>query len=69
MRKGTNFDRAALLKEFETLPASALVDEHMAAAYRGCSVAKLRRERWAGIGPQYIKDGAAVTYRKKDLLA
>ena len=62
-------DRLALLAEFENLPASALVDEYTAAAYRGCSVAKLQRERWAGIGPKYIKDGASVTYRKRDLLA
>ena len=62
-------NRAALLAAYETLPDSAIVDETTAAAVRNKAVASLQRERWAGTGPNYVKDGARVGYRKRDLTA
>jgi hypothetical protein len=52
-----------------SIPAAAispycncLVDEHRAAEILGLKVSTLRRWRWAGSGPQFIKLGAAVRY-------
>lgn len=46
-----------------------LVDEHEAAARLGLAVATLRRWRWAGRGPGFIKVGAAVRYDPATLAA
>lgn len=45
-----------------------LVDEKEAAALLRVSVAKLQRDRWAGIGIPFIKLGRAVRYSKQTLL-
>ncbi len=42
---------------------SPLLDEYEHAAYRGVTVSKVRAERLAGGGPEYIKDGRHVRYR------
>ena len=47
--------------------APALVNEHEAARRLGLSVKTLRRWRWAGKGPPFIKIGAAVRYDPHDL--
>lgn len=46
-----------------------LLTEYQAAKLLGCSVHKMRRDRWAGGGVQYVKlsDGGAVRYRRSDL--
>ena len=38
----------------------ALVNEHEAARLLGLSVKTLRRWRWAGRGPNFVKIGSAV---------
>jgi predicted DNA-binding transcriptional regulator AlpA len=48
----------------ETKP---LVDEHKAAQQLNLAVATLRRWRWAGRGPRFIKLGAAVRYDLADV--
>lgn len=44
-----------------------LRNEHEAAVRLGMSVLTLRRWRWAGRGPVFIKVGAAVRYADSDL--
>lgn len=44
-----------------------LVDERVAAHRLGLKVATLRRWRWAGRGPKFVKLGAAVRYAPVDL--
>lgn len=44
-----------------------LLDEHAAARRLGLSVKTLRRWRWAGRGPRFVKLGAAVRYVQADL--
>ena len=41
---------------------SALVNEHEAARILGLKVATLRRWRWAGKPPSFLKIGSAVRY-------
>ncbi len=43
--------------------------EHEAAARLGLKVATLRRWRWSGRGPPFIKIGAAVRYDPDDVEA
>ncbi len=45
----------------------ALVNETEAARTLNIKVATLRRWRWAGKGPRFIKIGAAVRYDPADL--
>lgn len=61
--------RTELLREFDSLPDSAIVDEDMAAAFRGKQPSSLQRERWAGTGPRFVRDGRLVRYIKRDLVA
>lgn len=61
--------RTELLREFDSLPDSAIVDEDMAAAFRGKQPSSLQRERWAGTGPRFVRDGRLVGYVKRDLVA
>ncbi|HMM74884.1 MAG TPA: DNA-binding protein [Gammaproteobacteria bacterium] len=61
--------RAEFLREFDSLPDSAVVDEDMAAAVRNKKPSSLQRERWAGTGPRFVRDGRLVGYRKRDLVA
>ena len=51
------------------MTTNRLVDEYAAAATLGLAVATLRRWRWAGCGPRFIKLGAAVRYDPADLAA
>ncbi len=46
-----------------------LVNETAAAAILALSVKTLRRWRWAGKGPRFVKIGAAVRYDLADLTA
>lgn len=39
-----------------------LVSEQAAAAYLGCSIYKLQRDRRIGAGPEFIKVGRSVRY-------
>ena len=53
----------------ETISLPALVNEAEAALMRSLSVKTLRRWRWAGKGPRFLKLGAAVRYDAADLTA
>jgi predicted DNA-binding transcriptional regulator AlpA len=56
----------------EERPASkdiALLNEHQVAAYICLSVASIRRWRLLRQGPQFLKIGASVRYRREDLEA
>ncbi len=46
-----------------------LVNETAAATVLALSVKTLRRWRWAGKGPRFVKVGAAVRYDPADLTA
>lgn len=48
-----------------------LITEKEAAELLGCSVHKLRRDRWAGGGVPFVKlaDGGSVRYRPEDIEA
>ena len=61
--------RNELLQEFDTAPDTALFDQNMVAAIRGCSPKTLERDRWAGGGIPFRKLGRQVRYRKTDILA
>ena len=61
--------RIELILEFEAAPESALFDQKTVAAVKGCSTAKLERDRWAGTGIPFLKDGRRVLYLKGDVLA
>lgn len=57
-------DQARLVAAFCAAPDNALVDEKIVAAYFGCSVEKLQRDRWANTGLPFIKiGGRLVRYR------
>ncbi len=49
--------------------ASVLVNEHEAARLLGLSVKTIRRRRWAGKPPPFLKIGAAVRYEPAELAA
>ncbi len=49
--------------------APALVKEHEAARVLGLSVKTLRRWRWAGKPPRFLKIGSAVRYDPAELAA
>ena len=53
----------------ETISLPALVNEAEAAHMLSLSVKTLRRWRWAGKGPRFLKLGAAVRYDPADLTA
>ncbi len=53
----------------ETISLPALVNEAEAAHKLRLSVKTLRRWRWAGKGPRFLKLGAAVRYDSADLSA
>ncbi len=46
-----------------------LLKEHEAAEYLSVGIATLRRWRWAGKGPPFLKIGGAVRYNLSDLVA
>ncbi len=53
----------------DTIAPPAVVHETEAAHVLGLSVKTLRRWRWAGKGPRFVKVGAAVRYDPADLTA
>ena len=53
----------------EDTAARALLNETEAARILAMRVTTLRRWRWAGRGPRFIKVGAAVRYDPADLTA
>jgi len=57
--------RLELAREFNELPADALANSAQLAAFLNCSEAKLERDRWAGGGIPYIKNGRCVRYVKR----
>ncbi len=54
---------------FEIQSTPALVNETEAARILKLQVTTLRRWRWAGKGPRFVKIGAAVRYDLADLTA
>lgn len=53
---------------FWAAPDQALFDQEVIADVRGCSTAKLERERWMGVGPRFFKDGRHCRYKKADVV-
>ncbi len=53
----------------EDTAARALLNETEAARILAMQVTTLRRWRWAGKGPRFVKIGAAVRYDPADLTA
>jgi predicted site-specific integrase-resolvase len=49
--------------------SGGLINEHTAAEILGLKVATLRRWRWSGDGPPFVRVGAAVRYDPSDLAA
>ncbi len=54
---------------FASAPDYALFDQNMVALLRGCSNATIERDRWAGSGVPFVRQGRSVRYRKKDIVA
>ena len=52
---------------FGAAPRTRLLNEHEAAQALGLKVATLRRWRWAGKPPGFLKIGSAVRYDPADL--
>lgn len=50
-------------------PNDLLWDERQHAAYRGCAVSSLQKERVRGDGPPFVKMGRLVRYRPGDVRA
>lgn len=61
--------RVALLVEFDAAPDWAFFNQKTVAAIRNCSEALLERDRWAGTGIPFLRDGRSIRYRKSDVLA
>jgi predicted DNA-binding transcriptional regulator AlpA len=51
----------------ENIAISALLNEREAARRLGLSVTTLRRWRWAGRPPNYVKIGSAVRYEPSEI--
>jgi len=67
--RAANSSRSELLREFYEAPEDTLFDQKTVAAVKNCSTAKLERDRWAGTGIPFLKDGQRVLYRKADVIA
>ncbi len=52
---------------FGAAPGTRLLNEHEAAEALGFKVATLRRWRWAGKPPRFLKIGSAVRYEPAEL--
>lgn len=61
--------RVDLINEYGQAPDWALFSQETVAALRGCSLATMERDRWAGGGIRYVKMGRLVRYRKSDIRA
>jgi len=57
-----------IIKEFYDSPDKALFNEKVIALIRGCSVALMQRDRWAGNGIPFKKMGNKVLYCKADVI-
>ena len=57
-----------LVATFWTAPDEALFDQKTIAAVRDCSESLCERDRWAGKGPRFVKQGRLVRYRKSDVV-
>ena len=66
--KSTTRTRVDLLAEFDGAPDWALFNQKSVAAIRNCSEALLERDRWAGGGIPFVRDGRSVRYRKADVV-
>ncbi len=65
-----NPDRVDLMREFSQAPEDALFKQTTVAAWLGCSVSKLERDRWKKAGIPFQRVGPMfVRYRKSDVLA
>lgn len=56
------------LGEFDLAPEWARFNQKTVAAVRDCSEALLERDRWAGTGIPFIRDGRSIRYVKRDVL-
>ena len=56
-------------KTIEIQGQDQLLKDIEAAPVLGLKVSTLRRWRWSGDGPQFVKLGGAVRYRRSDLEA
>jgi len=61
-------DLAALRAEFYAAPAEAYFQRLAVAAVAKCSMAKLERDTWLGVGIPFRKFGRQVLYRKADVI-
>jgi len=60
--------RSFLLLEFNSAPLETWFSQSTVAAVRGCSIATIERDRWAGQGVPFIKCGRSVRYTKHSIL-
>lgn len=65
---GISKTRLDHLQEFDNAPEWAWFSQDTVAAVRGCSEATLERDRWAGIGIPFLRDGRSVRYVKRNVL-
>ncbi len=63
----SQLSRINLINEYEQSPDWAFFNQQTVAAIRGCSLATMERDRWAGIGVPFVKMGRLVRYRKSDI--
>ena len=68
-RKRLNRNGGAMSESITTKPTSRLLKEAEAAEMLGLEVSTMRRWRWAGRGPRYLKLGGAVRYDPADIEA
>ncbi|MBI3043558.1 MAG: DNA-binding protein [Betaproteobacteria bacterium] len=59
---------AALIAEFYAAPAEAYFQRPVVAVVANCSMAKLERDTWRGVGIPFRKFGRQVLYRKVDVI-
>lgn len=64
-RSNTRLD---LLTEFDAAPDWTPFTQEYIAAVRDCSEATLERDRWAGDGIPFIRDGRSIRYIKRDVV-
>ena len=58
-----------VIRRFWAAPPEALFKRDEIAIVRRCSLAKLEREAWLGLGMRHVKDGNRTLYRKADVLS